>query len=147
MISESRQAPNPSDSPDAIERSFFVDDAPPRFKAVTRSNVDATPEWEGLDEELREGIRVVSAVLPFRTNRYVMEELIDWNAVPDDPIFRLTFPHRDMLSDEQFDRIQALLDGGAPADNPGRLMGMLMKDHKDELDGKMAKDLCADMCT
>ena len=42
--------------------------------------------------------------------------------------------------------IQGLLDGGAPADNPGRLMGMLMKDHKEELDGKMAKELCAAMC-
>ena len=68
-------------------------DEPQRFKAVTRTNVSATPEWESLDPDLREGLEVVSAVLPFRTNKYVMEELIDWNAVPDDPIFRLTFPH------------------------------------------------------
>ena len=39
-----------------------------------------------------------------------IKELIDWNAVPDDPIFRLTFPHRDMLSKEQFERIRELLD-------------------------------------
>ncbi|MCP4742179.1 MAG: hypothetical protein GY885_06400, partial [Phycisphaeraceae bacterium] len=83
-------------------------DQPQRFKAITKSNVASTPEWEGLDPDLRAGIEVVSAVLPFRTNQYVMEELIDWNAVPDDPIFRLTFPHKDMLSNEQFERIREL---------------------------------------
>ncbi len=91
-------------------------DEPQRFKAVTRTNVSATPEWESLDPDLREGLEVVSAVLPFRTNKYVMEELIDWNAVPDDPIFRLTFPHRDMLSVPQFDRIKSLMDAGVKAD-------------------------------
>ena len=39
----------------------------------------------------------VTEVIPFRVNNYVVEELIDWNNVPDDPIFRLTFPHPDML--------------------------------------------------
>ena len=91
-------------------------DQPQRFKAITRSNVAATPEWEGLDPDLRAGIEVVSAVLPFRTNQYVMEELIDWNAVPDDPIFRLTFPHRDMLSDEQFERVRSLQESGEKAE-------------------------------
>ena len=41
--------------------------------------------------------------------------------------------------------IQALIDDGNGG-NPGKLMGMLMKDHKDELDGKMARELCNEMC-
>ena len=40
--------------------------------------------------------------------------------------------------------IQSLIDDGNT--NPGTLMGMLMKDHKDELDGKMARELCNEMC-
>ena len=40
--------------------------------------------------------------------------------------------------------IQSLIDAGNT--NPGKLMGMLMKDHKDELDGKMARELCNEMC-
>ena len=40
--------------------------------------------------------------------------------------------------------IQSLIDAGST--NPGKLMGMLMKDHKDELDGKMARELCNEMC-
>ena len=40
--------------------------------------------------------------------------------------------------------IQSLIDAGNT--NPGKLMGMLMKDHKDELDGKLARELCNEMC-
>lgn len=65
------------------------------------------------DEYVRD-LRVVGSVLPFKVNEYVADELIDWSAAPDDPIFRLTFPHRDMLPAPVFDRMAALLDGGAP---------------------------------
>ena len=30
--------------------------------------------------------------------------------------------------------------------NPGKLAGMLMKDHKDELDGKLARDCVTYIC-
>jgi L-lysine 2,3-aminomutase len=50
-----------------------------------------------LSEEALSDLEVVSTVLPFRTNNYVVENLIDWGAVPDDPIFRLTFAQRGML--------------------------------------------------
>lgn len=59
-------------------------------------------------------LRVVGSVLPFKVNEYVADELIDWAAAPDDPIFRLTFPHRDMLPAAVFDQMAALLDSGAP---------------------------------
>ena len=62
------------------------------------------------------GIEVVSAVLPFRANRYVMEQLIDWDAAPDDPIFRLTFPHADMLDAEDYTRVRDLLKAGDKAE-------------------------------
>ncbi|WDT92493.1 lysine 2,3-aminomutase [Streptomyces sp. SCSIO-PteL053] len=61
-------------------------------------------------------LRVVGSVLPFKVNEYVADELIDWSAAPDDPIFRLTFPHRDMLPPDVFDRMAALVDGDAPRD-------------------------------
>ncbi len=37
-------------------------------------------------------MKAVSAVLPFRVNNYVIQDLIDWNNIPDDPIYQLTFP-------------------------------------------------------
>lgn len=59
-------------------------------------------------------MKAVSAVLPFRVNQYVIENLIDWSNIPEDPIYQLTFPQPDMLSDENFDRMYALVEGGAP---------------------------------
>jgi KamA family protein len=59
-------------------------------------------------------MRVVASVLPFRVNRYVIENLIDWARVPDDPIFQLTFPQPGMLSPGDFDRVARLLRRGAP---------------------------------
>lgn len=54
-------------------------------------------------------MQVVASVLPFRVNQYVIDELIDWDAVPDDPVFQLTFPQRGMLEDHHFDEIAGLL--------------------------------------
>ena len=48
---------------------------------------------------------MVGKVLPFKVDSYVINELIDWNNIPDDPIFRLTFPHQDMLSKEDFNDV------------------------------------------
>ena len=51
-------------------------------------------------------------VLPFKVSSYVIDELIDWGRAPDDPIYRLTFPHRDMLETEHFELVeQAVLAG------------------------------------
>jgi L-lysine 2,3-aminomutase len=65
-----------------------------------------------IDERL--AMRAVAAVLPFRTNSYVVDELIDWMAVPNDPIFRLTFPQGDMLASTDLSRMVDLLRCGAP---------------------------------
>ena len=54
-------------------------------------------------------MEVVAAVLPFRVNQYVIEDLIDWDNVPDDPMFQLTFPQREMLSSTAFRRMASLL--------------------------------------
>jgi KamA family protein len=58
-------------------------------------------------------MEAVSAVLPFRVSNYVVEDLIDWDAVPDDPIFQLTFPQREMLDPKDFDTMRRLVANGA----------------------------------
>jgi KamA family protein len=58
-------------------------------------------------------MKVVASVLPFRVNQYVIDELIDWTRVPTDPIFRLTFPHKDMLGPEMYGRMADLHRRGA----------------------------------
>ncbi|MEO1597311.1 MAG: lysine 2,3-aminomutase [Planctomycetota bacterium] len=84
-------------------------DPAPKFQAVIRSNVEKTPQWASLDPEIREGIEVLSLVLPFRTNKYVMDELIDWTNVPNDPIFNLVFPRSGMLEEDEFNQVRDLV--------------------------------------
>jgi len=47
-----------------------------------------------------------------RTNNYLVDELIDWSNVPNDPMFRLVFPQPDMLSLEHSATMRNLIDSG-----------------------------------
>jgi KamA family protein len=76
-------------------------------------DIDNIPQLQDLNQEQRFAIKVVSHILPFRANNYVVEELIDWKNIPDDPIFQLTFMQKEMLTDDQFDRMADLLNSGA----------------------------------
>ncbi|MEY9633417.1 L-lysine 2,3-aminomutase [Bradyrhizobium japonicum] len=80
-----------------------------RYQAIGRHNIGKLPEWAALDPDLREAIQVVAQVLPFRANRYVVENLINWSKVPDDPIFRLIFPQREMLDADEFGEVKQCL--------------------------------------
>lgn len=85
----------------------------PAFKVYTQRDLDRIEALERLPEDMRFDMRVVSSVLPFRVNQYVIDELIDWSDVPRDPIFQLTFPQRGMLTEAHFDRVAGLLRRGA----------------------------------
>ncbi|HEV2451818.1 MAG TPA: lysine 2,3-aminomutase [Streptosporangiaceae bacterium] len=85
-----------------------------RFRAYTANHLDELTARAGLSAAQRLAVRAVAAVLPFRTNSYVVDHLINWNAAPDDPIYRLVFPQADMLPEEDVRRIALLLANGAP---------------------------------
>ncbi|MEV7007408.1 lysine 2,3-aminomutase [Streptosporangium sp. NPDC051022] len=84
------------------------------FRAYTTKHLDDLLRRAGLDAEERIRVRAVAAVLPFRTNAYVVDRLIDWSAVPDDPIYRLVFPQSDMLPEPDVSRLAGLLRDDAP---------------------------------
>ena len=67
---------------------------------------------EKLSREQLIALKAVSAVLPFRVNDYVLGELIDWDDIPNDPIYQLTFPQAGMLGRADFLRLQDLVVGG-----------------------------------
>ncbi len=85
-----------------------------RYRAVTNRTIHRYDQWSRIDPELRRAVEVVSQVLPFRVNEYVMNQLIDWDRVPEDPMFQLTFPQRAMLDDREFRQVEALLERKAP---------------------------------
>lgn len=82
---------------------------PPKPTFYSLHHLDQLKQLEKLSAEHRHAMKVVAHVLPFRTNSYVVDELIDWDAVPHDPIFQLTFPQPEMLTREHFERMAAAL--------------------------------------
>jgi KamA family protein len=85
-----------------------------RFHAYNAKHLDQLTARAGLNDSERLAVRAVATVLPFRTNDYVLESLIDWSAAPEDPIYRLVFPQADMLPPEDVAPIGAMLERGAP---------------------------------
>jgi L-lysine 2,3-aminomutase len=85
------------------------------FQVFTQRDLDRIKALSRLPDELRFDMQVVASVLPFRVNEYIIDELIDWDNVPADPIFQLTFPQKGMLSPEQFERVATLMRRNADA--------------------------------
>lgn len=80
-----------------------------KYESYILSNFKKIKQISKLDKETIFNIEVVSSVLPFKTNNYVVDELIDWNDPLKDPLFILTFPQKEMLIDEDFNEIAELV--------------------------------------
>jgi KamA family protein len=85
------------------------------MKVTSGPRIAHLPQLRRLRPGERHELEVVATVLPFKVNNYVVDELIDWDRAPDDPIFRLTFPHRDMLPPEMFEDMSRLMLAGESA--------------------------------
>lgn len=82
------------------------------YQAFSLHNFRSIPQLSLLPESELEAIEVVGQVLPFKANNYVTEELINWNDAPNDPIFTLTFPRKEMLSKDQYDAVKNAMKEG-----------------------------------
>ena len=65
-----------------------------------------------LPEEVKHEIEVVSRVLPFKANNYVIDYLIDWNNYATDPCYILTFPNRHMLPEKDYMEVKEAVEQG-----------------------------------
>ncbi len=83
------------------------------YHTYTLRNFREIPQLKSLPEEKLFDIEVVGSVLPFKTNNYVVNNLIDWDNYEKDPIFCLNFPQRNMLREEHFSEISELIASGA----------------------------------
>lgn len=86
----------------------------PRLRFYSVRDLEALPQLHSLPADYRRAMQVVAHVLPFRTNNYVVEELINWERVPEDPIFQLTFPQPGMLDPVHFRQMSDALQRGSP---------------------------------
>ena len=85
----------------------------PSIKYYGAKNFHLLPQLKKLPESEILEMKAVAQILPFRCNNYVTEHLIDWENIPDDPIFRLMFPHRNMLPEQTLENVMDRLEQGA----------------------------------
>jgi KamA family protein len=83
------------------------------IKSYTLANFRTIPQIQQISEETKFEMEVVGNVLPFKTNNYVVEQLIDWDNIPNDPMYVLTFPQKGMLIPEHYDKMASTLRSGA----------------------------------
>lgn len=83
------------------------------YQVYTARNYKNIEQIKNLPQDDIHSIDVVSQVLPFKTNNYVVDELIDWDNYKKDPMFILNFPQKKMLQKEHFNQISNLLLNGA----------------------------------
>lgn len=84
-----------------------------RYRSYVLSCMDDIPQLERVTEARRLSMQALAHVLPFRTNSYVVEELIDWDDIPNDPIFQLTFPQPGMLEPADLAKVASMVRAGA----------------------------------
>ena len=84
-----------------------------QLKTYTLHNYKTIPQTARLSDTMIEAIEVVGRVLPFKTNNYVVEELINWENAETDPMFTLTFPRREMLEARHYNAVKKLIDSNA----------------------------------
>jgi len=76
----------------------------------TLQNFRSIPQMRMINESIKRDIEIVGRVLPFKTNHYVINELIDWDNVETDPLFMLNFPQRGMLTKSHYETVANLID-------------------------------------
>ncbi len=77
-------------------------------------NFRSIPQMDLVSEKIKRDIEITGrVVLPFKTNNYVVDELIDWESPETDPMFTLNFPRQGMLSKTHFDAVAKLIDNNA----------------------------------
>jgi len=106
----------------------------PRFRAYGRRHIRHIRQLRSLPQHQVRALRVASAVLPFRVNDYVLEELIDWSNIPSDPLYQLTFPQPGMLDKGDFVQLYQIEVSGSDSQllqHRAREVQMRMNPHPD----------------
>lgn len=107
------------------------------YKSYSLNNFKAAPQVSKfLSDEVKHSIEVVGNVLPFKVNNYVMEELINWTNIPEDPIFQLTFPQKEMLSKDHFNKVEQALKQNLPRQELQKIVNVIRRQLNPHPDGQ-----------
>ncbi|MFC2142958.1 KamA family radical SAM protein [Candidatus Aenigmatarchaeota archaeon] len=86
---------------------------PLKYQQYSLANFRKIKQLKSLPEKRLKELEVVANVLPFKTNNYVINQLINWDKVPNDPLFTLNFPQKDLLHKRHFTQMEKLIKDNA----------------------------------
>ncbi|WP_445945887.1 KamA family radical SAM protein [Shewanella sp.] len=81
-----------------------------KYNSFQYAQIEKIAETKKIPKHIVKDVKVTALVFPFRVNKYVLNELIDWNNIPNDPMFRLLFPMSGMIGEKNFERLSYLLE-------------------------------------
>ncbi len=96
-----------------------------KFITYNQKNFNKIEYLKSIPVEIKKEIEIVSKVLPFKTNNYVIDYLIDWDHYENDPVFILNFPNRDMLSEKQYEMVEKAWNDKIPDEEFQRLVNKI----------------------
>jgi len=79
-----------------------------KFKTYNNKSFKKTDYYTNLPLETRNEFDILSSVFHFKVNNYVLENLINWQNIPNDSMYRLLFPRKEMLSVMDYEFLKAL---------------------------------------
>ena len=124
-----------------LKRKLIVMTTEKKLKIYTTKDFNKIPQLNILSDQQKFEIEVVANVLPFRTNNYVVEELINWEKVPNDPIFQLTFMQKDMLNRSQYNKMAEAMSKDLPKDE----LKLIANEIREELNPHPAEQMTANV--
>jgi KamA family protein len=84
------------------------------FKSYSLRNYEEISQMTKLSKSDKKAIELVGNVLPFKTNNYVVDNLINWENIPNDPIYTLTFPRKEMLLGSHYKHVEDMVNANVP---------------------------------
>lgn len=80
-----------------------------KYKSYNYKLFKESPFYEKLPLEEQETLSILTQIFHFKVNSYVLEFLIDWDNIPNDSMYRLAFPKKEMLDTEDFQLLKNLV--------------------------------------
>ncbi|MCJ8292054.1 MAG: lysine 2,3-aminomutase [Crocinitomicaceae bacterium] len=85
-----------------------------KFKTYNNLNFKQSVYYQRLPSKEQEAFDILSTVFHFKANNYVLDHLIRWEDVPNDPIYKLVFPRKEMLHPADYEQLDMLNQAGLP---------------------------------
>ncbi len=109
----------------------------------TLNNYKSIPQMKFLSTLQIEAIEIVGRVFPFKIDSLIVDELIDWRNIHNDPMFKITFPQKSMLNEEHYRAMKIILDHRGDAIAMNRMADIIRNELDPEKKGSKVLEVQA----